>query len=195
MTKLKRGLVHPAPFQGDGVQVYTGNGKGKTTAAWGQAIRASGQGLKVAIIQFFKGEKPRGGLAPFRGKGSGEAKMAKKLNLRVYSFCPVHPSFGGEKEELKKECKKAIAFAKRLVMSKKYDLIILDEINIVLRDRLIEVNEVLDLIKKKPKGMELILTGRGAPKKIMEAADLVTEMREIKHPYQKGIKGRRGIEY
>ncbi len=173
MAKLKRGLV----------QVYTGNGKGKTTAAWGQALRASGQGLKVAIIQFFK------------GKGSGEAKMAKKLNLSVYSFCPVHPSFGGEKEELKKECKKAIAFAKRLVMSKKYDLIILDEINIALRDRLIEVNEVLDLIKKKPKGIELILTGRGAPKKIIEVADLVTEMREIKHPYQKGIKGRRGIEY
>lgn len=181
--KLKRGLVHPAPFQGGGVQVYTGNGKGKTTAAWGQAMRALGQGLKVVIIQFFK------------AKGSGEARIAKKLKLDVYSFCPVHPSFGGEREKLKKECREGLIFAKKLVMSKRYDLIVLDEINIALRDRLIELSDVLNLIKKKPKEVELILTGRGAPKKIMEAADLVTEMREIKHPYQKGIKGRRGIEY
>ncbi|HEA47134.1 MAG TPA: cob(I)yrinic acid a,c-diamide adenosyltransferase [bacterium] len=171
--KLKRGLV----------QVYTGNGKGKTTAAWGQAMRASGQGLRVAIIQFFK------------GKGSGEVKIAKKLNLKVHSFCPVHPFFGGKKKRLEKECQEGLTFAKKTIMSKKYDLIILDEINIALRDRLIEINEVLDLIKKKPKGVELILTGRGAPKKIIETANLVTEMREINHPYKKGIKGRRGIEY
>lgn len=195
MAKLKKGLVHPRPSQRGGVQVYTGNGKGKTTAAWGQAMRASGQGLKVAIIQFFK------------ERGSGEAKMAKKLKIDVYSFCPVHPFFGGKREKFppkarsrpfgaeKKECRKGLAFAKKLIQSKKCDLIILDEINIAMRDRFIEVNEVLDLIKNKPKGVELILTGRKAPKKIMEVADLVTEMREIKHPYQKGIKGRRGIEY
>ena len=183
MAKLKRGLVHPRPSQRGGVQVYTGNGKGKTTAAWGQAMRASGQGLKVGIIQFFK------------GKGSGEAKMARKLNLKVYSFCPVHPFFGGKREKLKKECREGLVFAQEIIQSKKYDLIILDEINIALRDRLIEVNGILDLIEKKPKGVELILTGREAPKKIMEVADLVTEMRKIKHPYQKGIKGRRGIEY
>ncbi len=171
--KLKRGLV----------QVYTGRGKGKTTAAWGQAMRASGQGLKVGIVQFFK------------GKSSGEAKMIKKLKLDIYSFCPVHPFFGGKKEKLKKECQEGLAFAKEMLRSKKYDLIILDEINIAMRDRLIEVNGVLNLIKKKPKGVELILTGRGASKKIIEAADLVTEMREIKHPYRKGIRGRRGIEY
>ncbi len=183
MAKLKRGLVHPRPSQRGGVQVYTGNGKGKTTAAWGQAIRASGQGLRVGIIQFFK------------GKDSGEVKMARKLNLKVHSFCPVHPFFGGKKEKLKKECQEGLAFAKEMIQSKKYDLIILDEINIAMRDRLIEVNEVLDLIKKKPKEVELILTGRGAKKKIIEAADLVTEMKEVKHPYQKGIKGRKGIEY
>lgn len=173
MAKLKKGLV----------QVYTGNGKGKTTTAWGQALRASGQGLRVVIIQFFK------------GKGSGETRIAEKLKLDVYSFCLVHPFFGGKRKKLEKECQEGLSFAKKIIQSKKYDLIILDEINIALRDRLIEVNEVLDLIKKKPKGMELILTGRGAPKKIIKAADLVTEMREIKHPYQKGIKGRRGIEY
>ena len=173
MAKLKKGLV----------QVYTGKGKGKTTAAWGQAMRASGQGLRVGIIQFFK------------RKGSGEAKMAEKLKLDLYFFCPVHPFFGGKREKSKKECREGLTFAKKLIQSKKYDMVILDEINIAMRDRLIEVNEVLDLIKKKPKGVELILTGREAPKKIMEAADLVTEMREIKHPYQKGTKGRRGIEY
>lgn len=183
MTKLKRGLV----------QVYTGKGKGKTTAAWGQAMRASGQGLKVAIIQFFKGKGS--GVPRSSWRGAGEARMAKKLKLDVYSFCPVHPSFGGERKKSKKECNKAILFAKEMIQSKKYDLIILDEINIAMKDRLIEVNEVLDLIKKKPKEVELILTGRGAPEKITESADLVTEMREIKHPYQKGIKGRRGIEY
>ncbi len=171
--KLKKGLV----------QVYTGNGKGKTTAAWGQAMRASGQGLKVGIVQFFK------------GKGSGEAKMAKKLKLDIYSFCPVHPFFGGKRKELKRECREGLAFAKEMIQSKKYDLIILDEINIAMKDGLMEVNEVLDLIENKSKGVELILTGRGAPKKIIERADLVTEMREIKHPYKKGIKGRRGIEY
>jgi len=171
--KLKRGLI----------QVYTGNGKGKTTAAWGQAMRASGQGLKVGIIQFFK------------GKGSGEAKTAKKLNLDVYFFCPVHPYFGGKRKKLEKECREGLIFAKKIIQSKKYDLIILDEINIAMKDELIEVNEVLDLIKNKPKEVELILTGRGAPKKIIESAGLVTEMKEVKHPYQKGIKGRRGIEY
>lgn len=181
--KLKRGLV----------QVYTGNGKGKTTAAWGQAMRASGQGLKVAIIQFFKGKGS--GVPRPSWRGAGEAKMAKRLKLNLYSFCPVHPFFGGKRKKLQKECQEGLTFAKKLIQSKKYDLIILDEINIALRDRLIEVNEVLDLIKKKPKGVELILTGRGAPKKTIEAADLVTEMREIKHPYQKGIKERRGIEY
>ena len=121
--------------------------------------------------------------------------MAKKLNLDVYFFCPVHPFFGGKREKLERECQEGLAFAKKLIQSRKYDLIILDEINIAMKDRLIEVNEILDLIKKKPKGVELILTGRRAPKKVMEAADLVTEMREIKHPYKKGIKGRRGIEY
>ena len=184
--KLKRGLI----------QVYTGNGKGKTTAAWGQAMRASGQGLKVAIIQFFKGKGS--GVPRPSWRGAGEAKMARELHLSVYSFCPIHPFFGGKREKLRKECKEGLAFAKEMLRSKKYDLVILDEINIAMKDRLIEVNGVLDLIKKKPKGVELILTGRGAPKKIMEAADLVTEMREIKHPYQKGIKGikgRRGIEY
>jgi len=183
VAKLKKGLV----------QVYTGKGKGKTTAAWGQAMRASGQGLRVAIVQFFKGKGS--GVPRPSWRGAGEAKMARKLNLSVYSFCPVHPFFGGKREKLKRECRGAIAFAKKLIQSKKYDMVILDEINIAMKDRLIEINEVLDLIKKKPKGMELILTGRDAPKKIMDAADLVTEMREIKHPYQKGIKGRKGIEY
>jgi len=171
--KLKKGMV----------QVYTGSGKGKTTAAWGQALRASGQGLRVAIVQFFK------------GKGSGEAKMARKSKLAVYFFCPVHPFFGGKREKLEKECREGLIFAKKIIMSKKYDLVILDEIIIAMKDRLIEINEVLDLIKKKPGGVELILTGRGAPKKITKHANLVTEMREIKHPYQKGIKGRKGIEY
>jgi cob(I)alamin adenosyltransferase len=171
--ELKKGLV----------QLYTGNGKGKTTAGLGQAIRASGQGLRVGIIQFFK------------GRCSGEQRMAKRLNLKIYSFCPVHPALGGERKKAKRECREGLRFAQEIIQSKKYDLIILDEINIATRDRLVEVNDVLTLIKKKPKKVELILTGRGASKKIIASSDLVTEMRKIKHPYQKGVRAKRGIEY
>jgi len=174
--KLERGLV----------QVYTGDGKGKTSAAFGAALRAIGRGLKVYIIQFIKG-----------GFDYGELYIADKLpNLKLTAFgrgrfvTDVSPH-----EEDVKLAKKAFELAKEVVQSGEYDMVILDEINVALNLKLVNIDETLRLIRNKPKHVELILTGRYAPSKIVEAADLVTEMKEIKHPFTQGIKPRKGIEY
>ncbi len=174
--KLEKGLV----------QVYTGNGKGKTSAAFGSALRAVGRGLRVYIIQFIKG-----------GFDYGELYIAKKIpRLTLTAFgrgkfiTEMPPS--DRDVELARE---AFELAKKTVESGKYDMVILDEINIVINLRMIGVNDVIQLIKNKPQHVELILTGRNAPKEIIEAADLVTEMREVKHPYAQGVQPRKGIEY
>jgi len=168
------------------VQVYTGDGKGKTTAAFGLALRAIGRGLKVYIIQFIKG-----------GFDYGELYIAKNLpNLTLKAFgqgkfvTQVPPS---EKDiEIANE---ALELAKEVVKNGEYDVVILDEINVAMSLRLIKVEDVIELIKNKPKHVELVLTGRYVPKEIIEIADLVTEMKEIKHPYSKGIPPRKGIEF
>ncbi len=165
------------------VQVYTGNGKGKTTAAIGQAIRALGRGYKVCFIQFFKKSE------------SGEVKILKNFpNLKLLHPLPFYPA---EKNQdfLKQKIETILPKISKIIKSENYDLVILDEINIALRNELLKERDILDLLKNKPKSVELILTGRGATKKIIESADLVTEMKEIKHPLTKGVKARRGIEY
>jgi cob(I)alamin adenosyltransferase len=176
MPKLEKGLV----------QVYTGDGKGKTSAAFGLALRAIGRGLKVYIIQFIKG-----------GFDYGELYMVDKLlNLELKAF--GRGRFVMEKPPRRGDIKlaqKALQLAKEVVKSGKYDIVILDEINVVLNLRLINLEEILGLIKNRPKHVELVLTGRCAPDEIIEAADLVTEMKEVKHPYNKGFQARRGIEY
>jgi len=176
MPKLEKGLV----------QVYTGEGKGKTSAAFGLALRAIGRGLKVYIIQFIKG-----------GFDYGELYVVEKLpNLTVKAFgrgkfvTKTPPD-----EEDVKLAEEAFELAKKIVKSGKYDLVILDEINIAVSLRLIDLKEVVKLIKNKPSNVELILTGRYAPKEIIESADLVTEMKEVKHPYTKGLPPRKGIEF
>jgi len=168
------------------VQVYTGDGKGKTSAAFGLALRAVGRGLKVYVIQFIKG-----------GFDYGELYAVKNLpNLELRAFgrgkfvTQVPPS--KEDIELAKE---AFTFARRVVESGKYDVVVLDEINVAIHLGLLDLNEVVQLIQNKPKALELVLTGRYASDKIIEKADLVTEMREVKHPYRKGVKPREGIEY
>ncbi|HEX69094.1 MAG TPA: cob(I)yrinic acid a,c-diamide adenosyltransferase [Candidatus Bathyarchaeota archaeon] len=174
--KLEKGLV----------QVYTGDGKGKTSAAFGLALRAIGRGLKVYIIQFIKG-----------GFDYGELYIIDKLpNLKLKAFGQgkfVTQFPPGEKDI--KIAKEAFNLAKKIVMSGEYDIVILDEINVALSLRLIKTEDVINLIKEKPEHVELVLTGRYAPKEIIEAADLVTEMREIKHPFQKGVPPRKGIEF
>ncbi|MDI6847356.1 MAG: cob(I)yrinic acid a,c-diamide adenosyltransferase [Candidatus Bathyarchaeia archaeon] len=168
------------------VQVYTGNGKGKTSAAFGLALRAIGRGLKVYVIQFIKG-----------GFDYGELYIVDKLpNLTLKAF--GRGRFVTEKPPEREDiefAEKAMALAEEVVKSDEYDIVVLDEINVALNLKLIKIERVLELIRNKPKHVELILTGRYAPDKIIEAADLVTEMREVKHPYNKGFQARKGIEY
>ena len=176
MPKLEKGMV----------QVYTGNGKGKTSAAFGLALRAIGRGLKVYIIQFIKG-----------GFDYGELYIADKLpNLKLKAF--GRGKFVTEKPPSQEDIKlaeEALELAEEVVKSGEYDIVILDEINVALNLKLIEIEKVVNLIKNKPKHVELVLTGRYAPEEIIEAADLVTEMREVKHPYNKGFQARKGIEF
>lgn len=170
------------------VQIYTGEGKGKTTAAVGLAARALGHGLKVCYISFHK--DPRKWLC-------GEIKALKKLGADIYSLARSHPCFDREvsRAALRKECLDGIGFIKKLAGKKGYDLLILDEINICLRDGFLREKELLGLIADKPAKLEIVLTGRGAGGKIIKAADLVTETKKVKHPHDSGIPARRGIEY
>jgi cob(I)alamin adenosyltransferase len=192
MTVKQRGLVH----------VYTGEGKGKTTAAMGLSLRALGHGMRVYVVQFMKG-----------GTHIGEYIAAKKLlkNFTVKQFgrmCPYseqmerglidcgncrHCFQPDEKDS--ENALKGLKLAVEVASSGKYDVVILDEINVVLRNKLLSVGDVLKLIKKKHSNTTLVLTGRYAPKKIVDAADLVTEMREVKHPMKRGVLGFRGLEY
>ncbi|OGW83439.1 MAG: cob(I)yrinic acid a,c-diamide adenosyltransferase [Omnitrophica bacterium RIFCSPLOWO2_01_FULL_45_10] len=166
------------------VQVYTGNGKGKTTAAIGLAIRAAGAGYKVYIQQFIK------------GRIYSELKALSKIKNIKAEQCGRGCFIKGKPTMLDKICAQSgLLRAEQIIMSGKYDLVILDEVNVALKLGLIECEKVIDIISRKPKDVEIVLTGRYCPSCILECADLVTEMREIKHPYKKGIPARRGIEY
>ena len=172
------------------VVVFTGDGKGKTTSALGMALRASGHQKRVLIIQFIK-----------NFKSYGELKFIKKfpgVNIEIKTFGKGYVGIRGDKkprEVHSHAARKAYAYAQEAIKSRKYFLIILDEINIALNLKLLKVDDVLKLMKSKPKDLHLVLTGRGAPKKVIQAADLVTEMKEIKHPFKKGILAQKGIEF
>jgi len=175
--KLKQGLI----------QVYTGEGKGKTTAALGLAMRAAGSGLKVCMVQFIKGYK-----------NIGELKAAKKFsnNLQIIQFHEdTKTGIGVPNQKHQIAAKKALRYVQKIIKEAKHDLVILDEINNAIFYKLIPVKKVLEILDSKPTKMELVLTGRNAPAEILEKAHLVTEMKKIKHPFDKGITGRRGIEY
>ncbi len=168
------------------VQVYTGNGKGKTTAAIGQAVRAAGYGLKTYIAQFMK-EYPY-----------NELNSLKQLKdwITIEQFCGddfVYRKELPDKTEIDK-ARRGLAKAKAKMLSGKFDIIILDEICVSIYFGLFNDEEVLTFIKQKPDSVELILTGRYCPDKLLERADLVTEMKEIKHYYQDGVLSRKGIE-
>ncbi len=166
------------------IHVYTGNGKGKTTAAFGLAMRAAGRGKKVCIIQFMKPDK-----------GYGEQVSARKLGIEVYPF--GSDRFVNKKNPRKEDierAQRALSFAKEK-MKEEYDLLILDEVNVALDFNLINLEDVLELMRELPEKTELVLTGRYAKKEIIDMADLVTEMKEIKHYYTKGVMAREGIEY
>jgi cob(I)alamin adenosyltransferase len=168
--------------------VNTGNGKGKTTAAIGQIIRALGHKHNVCLIQLFKGEN-----------FYGEQNILLKLeNLDFFSYCKKHPFCFDDVSvrQAQAECQNALEKLKEISQAdKKYDLIVLDEFNIALRDNFIDKNAFINLVKKLSEKSDLIITGRGAPDELIDIADLVGEIKEIKHPYNKGIKAREGIEY
>jgi cob(I)alamin adenosyltransferase len=168
------------------VEIFTGSGKGKTSAALGVALRALGHGLRVHIVFFMKGGYPY-----------GERNMLPQLpNVSFQSF--GHEHFVDPQNvtaEEREQAREALQAATTAISSGKFDLVVLDEVNVAVAWKLIEVEELLKLIDRKPQNVELILTGRYADQRLIERADLVTEMMEIKHPYQKGIKARKGIEY
>ena len=175
---MKRGLI----------QIYTGEGKGKTTAAVGLAVRARSHKLKVGYLYFHKDPKRW---------GYGEQRLLKTLGVDVSGFAEKHPHFykNIKPEEVRQECLRGLDFIKKIYKKNKYDLLILDEINISLRDRFLKEKDVVEILKIKPKKLELVLTGRGATKKMIKLADLVSEVKKVKHPYDSGVSARKGIEY
>jgi cob(I)alamin adenosyltransferase len=176
MKKLEKGFV----------QIYTGNGKGKSTAAIGQAVRAAGFGLKTYIAQFMK-----------------EYPYNELISLKNLSEWITIEQFGGDEFVYKKElpgqveldkAKKGLQTAKEKMLSGEFELIILDEAIVAIYFKLIESKDLIEIINAKPENVEMILTGRYCPDELIEMADLVTEMKEVKHYYQNGVTSRRGIE-
>ncbi|HSW58985.1 MAG TPA: cob(I)yrinic acid a,c-diamide adenosyltransferase [Dehalococcoidales bacterium] len=165
------------------VQVYTGEGKGKTTAALGLALRAVGRGWRVCFIQFCKGQL------------SGEHLFLEKYPV-FEILCPFKSNiFTAPDDTLKKEAGETLKLAEQKILSGNYDLVVLDEINIAVYRRLIPADQVLALLEKKPAGLEVVLTGRYAHDDLIKRADLVTEMKPVKHPFFDNIPARLGIEY
>ena len=166
------------------VQVYTGNGKGKTTAALGLALRAAGAGLKVYIAQFVKGME--------YSEHASLGGLAQSITVKQYGRgCFVHET--PAKEDIR-AAQEGLKEVKEIMCSGKYQMVILDEANIATRFDLFSVEDLLDLIRARPEEVELVITGRGADPRVIKEADLVTEMKEIKHYYQRGIEARDGIE-
>lgn len=167
------------------IQVYTGNGKGKTTAALGLALRAVGRGLKVCIFQFIKGGGPY-----------GEHLVAERLAPFFTIIQSGRPGWVNTKDisEDRRVAQEALRRVQEILTSDLFDLVVLDEINGAVGFGLIDVEQVLELIAQKPLRLELVLTGRNAHERVIAAADLVTEMREIKHYYAAGVPARTGIE-
>lgn len=172
------------------IQVYTGDGKGKTTAAVGQALRFLGRDCRVIMAQFLK-----------QKDASGEVLILKKLGVEILFW-------GGDYgkrlianlplenvENIRKEGEKFLKEVMQRIKNKRYDLLILDEISVAINHGLIREKNLIELLRNKPDFLEVIITGRGAPSGIISIADLVTEMRKIKHPYDREIKLRKGVEY
>ncbi len=179
MSEMKNGLVI----------VFTGDGKGKTSAALGIALRASGHKMYVSVVQFIK--------SPMAG---GEARAAERLSPEM-EFVSLGKGFVnglGNRVPLskhKKAAQDALAHARQRMLSGSWEVLILDEINVAVSLGLLDIGDVLDLVRCKPSKLHLVLTGRDAHPDLIAAADLVTEMRDIKHPYNNGVPARKGIDF
>lgn len=170
------------------VQLYTGKGKGKTTAALGLGLRASGAGKRVIIVQFLK-----------PGGSSEELGIEKLENFEIESYGPGYiyrdDMDESERGEVVDSVRDALERVEEILEEGNCDVLILDELNVALYFDLVEEEEVLDVLEKRPEDMEIVITGRNAPDKLIEEADLVTEMKKIKHYYDEGVEAREGIEY
>lgn len=181
MTKFKRGCVH----------IYTGEGKGKTTAALGLALRAVGCGCRVCFLQFFKDCR----------FPCGELDAVKRLgkNFKFKKFEITHPMSQrggrGNASEIPKKLRGALKETGKIIKSRRFDLVILDEVLIGVSQGFFAESELLDIVADKPEGVELVLTGRGATEKLIKKADYVTYMRNVKHPFDAGLRCRQGIEF
>jgi cob(I)alamin adenosyltransferase len=174
--RLERGLI----------QVYTGDGKGKTTCALGLALRAVGHGLQVYMIQFMKGRPT--------GEAAAAARLAPDFTLRSFGRPGLVNLRSPAPEDLAL-VQDGFSLGRGIIKSGNHDLVILDEINLTLTYGLLPLDEVLDLLRHRPPWVEVVLTGRAAPPELIELADLVTEMHPVKHYYQAGIPARKGIEW
>lgn len=173
MRQMKKGFVH----------IYTGNGKGKTTAAFGLAIRAAGAGLRVSIQQFIK------------GRPHSEVKAISDIKGIKVKQCGKGCFIKGPPRITDCDCAESGLHDAALdMLSGKFDLVILDEINVAMDLGLLKTEDVIRIVKRKPVGLELVLTGRRCPKKIYRYADYISDIREIKHPYRNGVPARKGIE-
>lgn len=173
------------------VIVNTGDGKGKTTASIGLAVRAAGSGLRVLIIQFIKGRWKTGESQSLPKLAPGIQLVRMGMGFTIERLRdPRIPM-----EEHEEAASRAFERAREVVLADEYDMVVLDEILGSIKAGLIPLDDVLALIREKPARLHLVLTGRGAPPELVDAADLVTEMKLIKHPYQQGIKAQRGIEF
>jgi len=168
------------------IQVYTGDGKGKTTAALGLALRAAGWGLRTYIGQFMKGRE--------YGELQAVQALAPLITIEQYGRNAFVHVTGGSPED-KAAAQQGLRSASSAMLSGDYDIVVLDEINVTLHFKLLTLEDVLSLLDRKPPEVELILTGRRAPQELIDRANLVTEMREVKHPYHDGVEARRGIEH
>ena len=173
---MKRGLI----------VVFTGDGKGKTTAALGLAMRALGHEYRVGMVQFIKG--------PWK---SGELISAKRFEdlMDIYTLGRGFLLDAEDIEKDKEAAKKAWEFAKDIIIKSKYDIVILDELTYLIKYKMVEEDEVIDFLIKKPDKLHIVITGRDASSRLIDVADMVTEMKEIKHPLNGGIKCQKGIEF
>jgi len=168
------------------IQVYTGNGKGKTTAALGLALRAAGHGFKTYFGQFLKGQD--------YGELSAIQKLSSLITIEQFGRKGfIHVTENPDKEDIDR-AQQGLRKCTKMMKSLKYRIIVLDEINVAVHFNLFTEKEIHDFLDEKPEDIEVILTGRYAPESFIDRADLVTEMKEIKHYYKKGIQARLGIE-
>lgn len=184
-------LINPSWDQRGYIQIYTGNGKGKTTASLGLAMRALGRNWKVLVIMFTKGGNNYGELASFRNLSP---EIQNNLTIEQAGLDRiVYASNKSDDDE--KEIKRGWKIAKKAIQNNEYQLIILDEINIVIDLEILDIDEVVEVLKNKPETMEIVLTGRNAHQKAIEIAHLVSRIEPVKHYWDLGISARQGIEF